>query len=249
MIMSDDNHDATFHTGTADLPSGPVSLPPNPRTGDPGWTSEIPASDIDPPVSDMGSGIYARHPAKPPRHDYYTHPSGPALGERPPSYDQAFTTPDFYDSEADARRRVRRGLILVVGLMVVAVIIGMAVAVQRVNALPASVPLIGKDTGLAACEAAASGKDIRGEEKQGTPDAVMTEQQYRQARAIFADSRYAEIRDPGVQMIDLMWQVQAVMKTEDGMAALTLVQPLTRAYTELAGGCAKHGHIIPALGS
>jgi hypothetical protein len=50
-------------------------------------------------------------------------------------------------------------------------------------------------------------------------------------------------------MIDLMWQVQAVMKTEDGMAALTLVQPLTRAYTELAGGCAKHGHIIPALGS
>jgi Spy/CpxP family protein refolding chaperone len=128
------------------------------------------------------------------------------------------------------------------------------VIAQRTNTLPQWVPLIGKDTGVAACEAIANQGNLRGVADQdgAGPGTRMTESEYRQIRDIFADSRYPSIRDNGTRMADYAWQLQAIGADKDAeaaLAALPLLQPMTQAYAGLAGGCADHGYTIPALGS
>lgn len=135
-------------------------------------------------------------------------------------------------------------------LVLVAVLIGLTlgvlfatgVLIQRNNLLPASVPLIGKDSGVAACETMAAGNSPTGE--QGSK--VWTERDYRAARSVFADSRYPAIRDNGTRMIDLSWQINGMGKDDLGM--LAFIGPLTDAYAGLTGGCAEQGYTIPALG-
>jgi len=141
----------------------------------------------------------------------------------------------------EVRRNWTILLVLSVILLAMATVVGLAV--QRLNLLPASVPLIGKDSGIAACESIA-----KGEKMGGRTGEAMTPDQYREIRGVFADSSYRAIRDNGVRMVDLAWQVQGLEST-DLVAALTYVAPITEAYTGLAGGCAAVGITIPALGS
>jgi hypothetical protein len=143
--------------------------------------------------------------------------------------------------------------LIVLGVLLVGTAV-FGIIAQRTNALPQWVPLIGKDTGVAACEAIANQGNLRGVagEAGAGPGAAMTETEYRQIRDIFADSRYPAIRDNGTKMADYAWQLQAIgadKNAEAALAALPLLQPMTQAYTGLAGGCADHGHTIPALGS
>lgn len=120
--------------------------------------------------------------------------------------------------------------------------------IQRANLLPAAVPVIGKDTGVAACQVIADGKSTQG--KLATRGSKMTEIEYRQARSVFEDSRYPKIRDNGTSLLDYAWQLQVMTASGgDPVAAVPLVQPLAQAYTGLAGGCADHGYTIPVLGS
>jgi Spy/CpxP family protein refolding chaperone len=144
-------------------------------------------------------------------------------------------------------------VLIVLGLMLMLASV-LGIVAQRTNALPQWVPLIGKDTGVAACAAIANQGNLRGvaSEAGAGPGVAMTESEYRQIRDIFADSRYPAIRDNGTKMADYAWQLQAIgadKNAEAAMAALPLIQPMTQAYTGLAGGCADHGHTIPALGS
>jgi hypothetical protein len=151
-----------------------------------------------------------------------------------------------YVSEPDpepAGRNTRTVLILAaVGALLAFVLAG--VLVQRANLLPASVPLIGMDSGVATCQAIAAGSSPVAGSPGGQP---MTESSYRELRAVFADSRYPAIRDNGVQIVDISWQVQAL--SEDEMfGALAYVGSITSAYAGLSGGCAEHGYTIPSLG-
>jgi len=140
----------------------------------------------------------------------------------------------------------RRGTTLVlIGVLTGMVLFVLAAAgylVQRNNWLPASIPLIGKDSGVAACETIANGGGVA-----GSGDPTWSQADYRAARQVFADSRYPAIRDNGVQLMDLAWQMQG-LKADD-MGLLLYVTPMTNAYAGLAGGCAEVGYIIPALGN
>lgn len=129
------------------------------------------------------------------------------------------------------------GLILVAALFLG--VIGFAI--QRLNWLPASVPLIGKDSGVAACEAISKGQ------APVKAKGVMTLDQYRQAREVFADSRYPAIRDNGTKLMDLAWQAQGM--GSNNLGVLALVGPISDAYSGLAGGCDAVGYTIPSLGS
>lgn len=99
-----------------------------------------------------------------------------------------------------------------------------------------------EDSGVAACRAVAEGKAADGGEK--TAGAKMTEQEYRHARELFADSSDQDIRAHGTTLMDLAWQLQ-----QSPDSALLLVSDMTRAYTGLAGACAAHGYTIPPLGA
>jgi hypothetical protein len=96
-----------------------------------------------------------------------------------------------------------------------------------------------QDSGVAACRAIAEGKAADG--SKATAGAKMTKIDYQEVRKIFADSGVPEIRDNGTRFIDLSWQSP---DTE-----LLISSDMTRAYTGLAGACAAHGYVIPALGA
>jgi hypothetical protein len=135
----------------------------------------------------------------------------------------------------------RTGTVLGVILVLVIFLGALGFAVQRMNWLPVGVPLIGKDSGVAACEAIAKGRPPI--EAKG----IMSAADYRKARAVFADSRYPAIRDNGVKIMDLAWQAQGMGKNNLGV--LALMGGIADAYSGLAGGCSAVGYTIPSLGS
>lgn len=122
------------------------------------------------------------------------------------------------------------------------VLVTVSVAVRSQNLLPAWVPVLGMDSGVAACKAISEGaKPIQpGEGDEFTQD------DYREFRQVFADSRYSAIRDNGVKLIDNAWQIRSIPEGEE-MGALAYVGALTSAYAGLSGGCAEVGYPIPAL--
>src|SRR5437667_6286082 len=60
--------------------------------------------------------------------------------------------------------------------------------------------------------------------------------QYLGIRKQFAQSRYAEIRDPGVRFADELWQIQAT--NGDYTLALAIGITAFGDYSTLSGGCA-----------
>lgn len=158
------------------------------------------------------------------------------------------TGPDFgaagmhtWEPEPGERSWNRAGTVLGVTILVVLVLLGAGFLVQRMNWLPASVPLIGKDTGVAACEAIAKGQP------PVQAKGVMNQDQYKQAREVFADSRYEAIRTNGTKLMDLAWQAQGM--GDNNLGVLALMGGVADAYSGLAGGCASVGYTIPSLGA
>lgn len=132
--------------------------------------------------------------------------------------------------------------IALTALTVVVLALG-GLLVQRMNWLPVTVPLVGKDTGVAACEVISKG----GSPVPSSGKDTMSAADYRKARAIFADSRYPGIRDNGVRLMDLAWQAQG-MGNED-LGALALFSDIASSYSGLTGGCSAVGYTIPSLGA
>lgn len=152
-----------------------------------------------------------------------------------------WTSPGPAPWVADQRRADRR-IILAVTLVLLTILVGaLGFIVQRMNILPVGVPLIGKDTGVAACEAMASG-----EGPIGAGSHQWTKDEYQQAHQIFADSRYPAIRDNGIKLIDVAWQIQA-LGDDPGIGVLVYVQSFSEAYAGLTGGCAEVGYALPAM--
>lgn len=134
--------------------------------------------------------------------------------------------------------------VLIVLLFTVAVA---GFGLRSTNALPAWVPLVGMDSGVALCKAITESGKV-----SDAPVAKTDLGEIRRVRALFADSRYEDIRINGVAMMDLGAQF-ATMKNGGQEAelgtALALVGPMMTANAGLAGGCREHGYEIPAMGA
>lgn len=96
------------------------------------------------------------------------------------------------------------------------------------------------DSGLAACQAIRDGGKIEG---AGNGDKTMTEDEYRQARKVFQDSRYDDIRAAGTRLMDVVWQFSQ-LGPDPGLEALPYLGQLTSAVTDIQGACANHGVIV-----
>lgn len=154
-------------------------------------------------------------------------------GTMPPNADWRPPRP-----ESNSRLPVLLVVLLVVTLVTVAALGALA---RRENLLPKSVPLIGKDSGVAACEAIVNG----GELIKPSREDRMTPAEYREARAIFGDSRYPAIRENGIKIIDIAWQLGN--SDEAGAGLLMYATSLSDAYAGLTGGCAEVGYTLPPL--
>lgn len=166
-----------------------------------------------------------------PRYTDPTYPQyGPVAGE-------------VYPQRRSNRERLA---ILIAGVALGLVVLAfVGVILREGNVLPAGIPLIGRDSGLAACEAIS--KTAANGSGESSPAAALGGGDDRTAlRKVFSGSRYPEIRDPGVRFVDLAMQLDG-MGDDAGLAALPLVGPLTESYAALAGGCAEHGYNLPNL--
>ena len=162
-------------------------------------------------------------------------------GYRAPWADQAPSMEQVWNGPGHRRPRNWTTL-LILGALIVAFLVAAGTIVRHQNVLPASVPVIGMDSGVAACKAISEGAQPTG----ANTGAQVSEDQYRKLRAIFADSRYPDIRDNGVELIDVAWQIQSIPQGEE-MSALIYIGTFTSSYAGLSGGCAARGYTIPAL--
>ncbi|BCL17034.1 hypothetical protein [Micromonospora sagamiensis] len=101
---------------------------------------------------------------------------------------------------------------------------------------------IHEDTGVAACKAMRDGKKMDGSEKTNGDD-KMTEAEYREARAIFEESRYEKLEEHGTAIVDLAWQIQNLGDGNE-MAALAFARPMGMHLSGLQSACADRGVIV-----
>lgn len=145
-----------------------------------------------------------------------------------------------YPPAAPPAPRSRRPLFIVIAAVVALVLIGgVTVAVLRANNVG---PF--KDSGLAACEAIRDSKNQIAKKNE-----KVTQADYQKLRKVFADSRYADIRDSGTKFTDLVWQLQGMDTNADGAfgMALAFLGQVMQSYSSLSGACAAHGVVIPPL--
>jgi hypothetical protein len=139
------------------------------------------------------------------------------------------------------KNRGNRGVLLAVvaGLILLAVVGAVLTVVLGPPSLVKRYTPIGKDTGVAACEA------LR--------DKTVVSDSWAHSRKLFADSRYADLRDSGTKFVDLAAQYEGL--TSDGSdsskmgAGLFMGSQIITAYGSLSGACSAHGVNLPALGS
>jgi hypothetical protein len=95
-----------------------------------------------------------------------------------------------------------------------------------------------EDSGIRACEEL---RDGRGEIDVTVRDEVpITASQYRELRAVFADSRHDDIRVHGTKLVDVVWQASHVPGNAGG-TSLGYLGPLTEHRTGLQSACSHHG--------
>jgi hypothetical protein len=99
-----------------------------------------------------------------------------------------------------------------------------------------------KDSGVTACEAMRDGdRTLSGAARETAP---ITEAEYRELRAVFEDSRHADLRDHGTRLVDLIWQMSQLPTGEGGPEMLAYLGPLTTHLTGLQSACADQGVIV-----
>jgi hypothetical protein len=183
---------------------------------------------------------------------YAIQPGG--TGERPwvspgaPPWDsqvhQDLAVQHGWPTPGEPDQKGRWTIALVAAVITISLLLS-AFLVQRSGLVPAGIPVLGRDSGLAACEMIANGGTLNNESSGET----MTKAEYQQLRDIFDGSRFPAIRDHGTRLMDYAWQMQSLTASDqNALAALPLVQPMTEAYTGLAAACADHGHVLPGLG-
>jgi hypothetical protein len=162
---------------------------------------------------------------------------------QPPPYVPGAIPPngDWRPPTPERNSRLLPVLLIVLVVVTVVTVAALGALARHKNLLPTSVPLIGKDSGVAACESIVK----EGELIETSGKDRMTADEYREARAIFGDSRYPAIRENGVKIIDIAWQLGN--SGEDGAGLLMYATSLSDAYAGLTGGCAEVGYTLPPL--
>lgn len=118
-------------------------------------------------------------------------------------------------------------------ILIAAIVIGVTFIAVIITVL---LELSVEDSGVSACKQMASNKNNSNMGK-------LTQKEYMNARKIFLDSDYKDLRESGTKFVDLVWQTSELKDME----ALSFIQPLVSSYTELSGACASHGVVIPPL--
>lgn len=211
--MSNDKFEATYHGGYRADQDWP-----QPMAGH-GAAEPDPATDR----------TYYRSPGRPPW-DNQVH--------------QDLAVQHGWPAPGEQKLKSPRILLWIVFVLVLGLVLALAsILVERSGVVPAGVPVIGQDKGLAVCEAMASEKNPAGD----TKGEELTLEQVREVRSYFAASRYAEIREPGIKLMDLAAQMAGLGEDEMGAGALMFMTSFTENYAALSGGCAQHGYEIPKI--
>jgi hypothetical protein len=138
--------------------------------------------------------------------------------------------PSFYPPPAPAQRPARWAWAVLAAAIVLFAGVGWWVYDNHIRT----------DSGLAACKTVRDGGKLQG---AGNGGATMTEADYRDARKIFQDSRYDDIRSSGTKLMDVAWQVSQ-LGPDPGFEALPYLGQITSAVTDFQGACANHGVIV-----
>jgi hypothetical protein len=101
---------------------------------------------------------------------------------------------------------------------------------------------IREDSGVAACKAMRDGKNVDGSPKDSGDD-KMTEDQYREAREVFEDSRHDKIREHGTALMDIAWQISQIPDGQE-FGALAFIGPMGTHVSGLQTACADQGVIV-----
>lgn len=128
------------------------------------------------------------------------------------------------------------------------VAIGAAVLALVIAAIAVTGAIISSrstDAGIAFCEAARDADDNPVGEGAGDSEPWVFGD-YQDARKALADSRYEEIRDPALDLVDVAWQIDQLGE-DPGLEVLPLAGEFTSAYSRFSGGCAQHGIEIPPM--
>lgn len=176
-----------------------------------------------------------------------TPPVSPAPGYGPPYVQQPWPYQGPPVVAGHAAKRAGRGTVLVVvaGLIALALVGGILTVVFGPPSLVRRTVPIGKDTGVAACEALRD-KTVVSHAQAGESKA----DGWARARKLFADSRYGDLRDAGTKLVDLMAQYDGLSSDGNALGAgLFMGSQIIQAYGTLSGACSAHGVNIPALGT
>lgn len=140
--------------------------------------------------------------------------------------------------------RSKAPMLIGIAAAVLVLAIGAAIIVSATGIAPVGTPLVGKDSGIAACESIGQDDKLAG--TNDNSDDKLTPEEYREVRALFSESKHEAIRTNGTKLVDIVWQI-AQLPEDAGLAALPMLGTLTEAYAGLAGGCAEQGIIIPPM--
>ncbi len=96
-----------------------------------------------------------------------------------------------------------------------------------------------EDPGVQFCEHIRDSADTE-------PANVVTEDDYQRVLSKVSESKYPEIREPGMRLVSLSWQAQQ-LDDDAGLEAMGLVGPIVESYVDLSSGCAQHDVVLPSL--
>jgi hypothetical protein len=129
---------------------------------------------------------------------------------------------------------------LVVGgliLLAVALILASGPAVKRVKSETTT------DSGVSACKTMADNMA----KKQTASSKKMTEASYKKIRAPFENSKYADIKVAGMNIVDTIYQADTQPDPDNIGGAMILMGTLQGQWGQLQTACMNHGVTVPAL--
>lgn len=104
--------------------------------------------------------------------------------------------------------------------------------------------VFGKDSGVAACEQmAVNAKDGKKSDKK----TLMTEAQYKEKRAPFENSKYADIKVAGTNLVETIYKADHAQLDDTLGSSIVLLTTVQTQYGALQTACAAHGVDLPSL--
>lgn len=120
-------------------------------------------------------------------------------------------------------------------LNVALVAVGVVLTVGALGTLGQMIWQQNHDPGITFCESIKDGQT-------GTTDEI-SEQEYLQAREKLRKSNYQDIREHGIAILDIVWQIQSLEEGEE-LGALVYVPTIQAHMSKLQTACADRGIVF-----